>query len=309
LRVGATDVMLGEMGTPPSVVITGASTGIGEACALGMARRGWQVFAGVRNEADAERLRGAGRAGTIRPLMIDVADAASIAAAAAQVGDELAGGRLAGLVNNAGIAVGGPLEVLPLEDLRRQLEVNTIGPVAVTRAFLPMLRASRGRVVMMGSVSGFLAAPFLGPYAASKFALEALSVSWRGELKPWGIHVAVVNPGSISTPLWDKGLAWGKDLMERATAEERDLYAWAVPKVQAAAEAAERRGVPPDRVARAVAHALTSRRPKDRYLVGADAWAQDAVVRVLPVRTVGRLVLRVMGLPGSAKPPRAVGPE
>jgi NAD(P)-dependent dehydrogenase (short-subunit alcohol dehydrogenase family) len=302
-------VMLGEMDTPLGVMVTGASTGIGEACALHMAMRGWRVFAGVRNEADAERLRRAGRRGEIRPVMIDVADAASIAAAVAQVGVELEGGRLAGLVNNAGIALGGPLEVLPLEDLRRQLEVNTIGPVAVTRAFLPMLRASRGRVVMMGSVSGIIAAPFVGPYAASKFALEALSDSWRGELKRWGIHVAVVNPGSIATPLWDKGLDSGQNLMERASPQERDLYAWAVPKVQAAAEAAARRGVPPDRVARAVAHALTSRRPKDRYLVGADAWAQDAVVRVLPVRAVGRLVLRVMGLARSAKPSRADAPD
>src|SRR3954471_14417569 len=169
-----------------AVVITGASTGIGATCAAHLSSLGFRVFAGVRKPEDAERAREAGH----EPLTIDVTDPESIRSAVEQVGDA----PLSGLVNNAGIAVAGPLEFIPIDEFRRQLDVNVVGQVAVTQAFLPALRRSRGRVVFVGSIAGRSALPFLGAYAASKFAVEAVTDALRVELRPWGIDVAVVEP-------------------------------------------------------------------------------------------------------------------
>ena len=163
---------------PPAVVITGASTGIGKACALELDRRGFRVFAGVRSESAAQELQAQASA-RLTPVRIDVTDAASIAAAAETIARSVGDAGLAGLVNNAGIAVSGPLEIVPIDALRRQLEVNVIGPVAVTRSLLPLLRKARGRVVNMSSISGGVAAPYLGPYSASKFAMEAITDTLR----------------------------------------------------------------------------------------------------------------------------------
>src|SRR5688500_3137446 len=183
-----------------AVVITGASTGIGHACALDLDSHGCHVFAGVRREEDAERLRS--ERAFIEPVRIDVTDADSIASARDRVGEAVGAAGLAGLVNNAGIAVPGPLEHLPIDELRRQLEVNLVGQVAVTQAFIPMLRTSRGRIVNIGSIGGRVALPMLGPYAASKHAIEGVSDSLRRELPPWGIEVSVVRPGPIATEIW-----------------------------------------------------------------------------------------------------------
>jgi NAD(P)-dependent dehydrogenase (short-subunit alcohol dehydrogenase family) len=250
------------------VVITGASTGIGEACAFHLDALGFRVFAGVRDPADGERLT---RAASDRlvPVHLDVTDAVSVKAAAETVVHALGDAPLSGLVNNAGIAVASPLEFVPLDALRSQLEVNVIGQVAVTQAFLPSLRRSRGRIVNMGSVSGRFASPFMGPYSASKFALEALSDSLRLELRPWGIHVSILEPGVIATPIWRKSLLAADELATGMPEEAHTLYGRAIEAIRQRVESIG--GVPAERVARVVAHALTARRPRTRYVVGRDA--------------------------------------
>ncbi len=279
-----------------SVVVTGASTGIGRACALRLDRMGWRVFAGVRRPADGEALRAKASA-RLLPVELDVTDEASIARAAGRVAADTGDAGLGGLVNNAGISVAGPLEFLPLEELRRQLEVNVTGQVAVTQAFLPLIRKGNGRIVFMGSISGRLATPFLGPYAASKFALEAIADALRVELRPWGIRVSIVEPGSIATPIWEKGQDAADELEQQLSPRGHELYDPAIAAVRQAARDAAARGVPPGRVAKAVAHALTARRAKTRYLVGNDARLQLTMASLLPDRARDSLVSRVMKLP------------
>jgi NAD(P)-dependent dehydrogenase (short-subunit alcohol dehydrogenase family) len=252
---------------PKSVVITGASTGIGAACALHLDKLGWRVFAGVRKAVDGEALQGQA-SDRLTPIFLPVTDADSIAAAAETVATAVGETGLAGLVNNAGIALGGPLEFLPIEDLRRQLEVNVIGQIAVSQAFLPLLRQGRGRVVNMSSISGRIAMPFIGPYAASKFALEALTDSLRVELRPWGIRVSLIEPGPITTPIWEKSLAMADEMVRRLPPRGHELYGPAVTTARRIIARSTRAGIPPEAVARLVAHALTARRPKTRYLVG-----------------------------------------
>ena len=184
-----------------SVVITGASTGIGRACTLYLDELGWRVFAGVRKAVDGDALRDLA-SDRLVPLILDVADEAGVARAADEVAAVVGDDGLHGLVNNAGIAVGGPLEFVPLEDVRRQFEVNVFGLLRTTQAMLSMIRAARGRVVNVSSQGGKVAAPYFGPYCASKFAVEAMSDSLRRELKPWGLHVSVVEPGAIDTAIW-----------------------------------------------------------------------------------------------------------
>ena len=273
-----------------AVVVTGASSGIGEACALHLAARGFRVFAGVRTKDAAENLRRHGHA-TLTPLHIDVRDAASIDAAAGTVASATSG-RLFGLVNNAGIAVAAPLEFLPLDLLREQLEVNVIGQLAVTQAMLPMLRADRGRIVNMGSVSGRVSMPFLGPYAMSKFALEAISDALRVELRAWGIHVAVIEPGVIETPIWKRSLAAADTMLARLPKAAHDLYGPTMDTMRSLV--IKLRGSPVDTVVKAVLHALTARRPKARYLVGRDARARVLLDR-LPWRVRDRIIQNDMG--------------
>ncbi len=217
--------------SPGAVLITGASTGIGAAAALRLDRAGFRVFAGVRKPADGEALRAQASA-RLTPIIIDVTDQASIDAAAAEVTQTIGGTGLAGLVNNAGISVAGPIELVPVDDLRRQLEVNVIGQVAVTQAFMPLIRAARGRVVFIGSIGGRMSTPFLGPYSASKFALEAIADAMRVEMRPWRIHVAIVEPGSIKTPFWDKGLSDAEVMERKLTPEGHALYDDAIAAVQ-----------------------------------------------------------------------------
>jgi NAD(P)-dependent dehydrogenase (short-subunit alcohol dehydrogenase family) len=284
---------------PPAVVITGASTGIGAACALALDRRGYRVFAGVRAEAAGRRLTAQASSGTntrLVPLHLDVTDAGSIAAAAKTVEDALNGGGLAGLVNNAGIAVAGPLEILPIEAIRRQLEVNVVGQIAVTQAFLPLLRRARGRIVNMSSVSGRIAAPYLGPYAASKHALEAISDALRSELRTWGIHVSIVEPGSIATPIWEKSLAAADEFAAAATPEAVALYQADFDALRAATKRMAATALPVERVVRAVMHALTARRPKTRYPVGFETWAAVWLFQWLPDRARDWFIQKQLGL-------------
>jgi NAD(P)-dependent dehydrogenase (short-subunit alcohol dehydrogenase family) len=260
------------------VLVTGASSGIGEATARRLARSGWRVLAGVRKAGDAPE-------GT-EELLLDVTDAERIAAAAERV-DELHA-----LVNNAGIAIASPLETIPLDELRRQLEVNVLGQVAVTQAFLPLLRCSGGRIVFIGSIAGRSALPFLGPYAASKHALEAIADSLRVELAP-GIRVTIVEPGTIATPIWTKGPVTADEIQARAPSP---LYSDRIEAFRRAAAAAGRRAQPADRVAAVVERALTAERPRARYLVGRDAKIRATIER-LPTRARDRVYERLLGLP------------
>jgi NAD(P)-dependent dehydrogenase (short-subunit alcohol dehydrogenase family) len=278
-----------------AVVVTGASTGIGRATALELDRLGFRVFAGVRKDSDAESIRGDGSE-RLEPLMIDVADEASVAAAAKSVEEKIGDAGLAGLVNNAGIVVSGPLEGLPLDGLRRQLEVNVVGQVSVTQAFLPAIRRAKGRILFMSSVGGRMAFPFMAPYHVSKWGLEAIGDSLRLELRKFEIEVVLIEPGSIATPFWDKGHEAANEVEEEMDAEIQSLYGEEITAVRDAARKAESEGIPPERVAEIVAEALTADRPKTRYLVGRDAKRNARVRSLAPDRLFDRLISRELGL-------------
>jgi NAD(P)-dependent dehydrogenase (short-subunit alcohol dehydrogenase family) len=264
-----------------SALVTGASSGIGAACARRLTAAGWRVFAGVRREGDAP--------GGTEEVLLDVTTPAAIQAASERIGE------LDALVNNAGIAIAMPLEFIPLDELRRQLDVNVIGQVAVTQAFLPQLRRSRGRIVFVGSIAGRSALPFLGAYAASKHALEAVVDTLRVELRPFGIHVSLVEPGTIRTPIWEKSAELAASLADGAPKELPELYG---ERIGAFARVAARRGAKgasADAVAQVVEEALTQGRPRTRKLVGRDARLRAGVER-LPDRmrdsVFERLLLR-----------------
>lgn len=279
-----------------AVVITGASTGIGAACAWHLDRLGFTVFAGVRRIEDGEVVK-AQASGRLQPILLDVTDAGSIEQARRQIAGQVGPRGLAGLVNNAGIAVAGPLEALPIADLRRQFEVNVIGQVAVTQAFLPLLRTGRGRIVNMGSIAGRAAMPVMGPYSASKFALEALTDALRLEVQQWGIQVSIVEPGAIATPIWTKSGAKAEEL-ETVTSEElKRLYAGVIAGVRARVAEAAARAIPADAVSDAVVHALTAAVPKTRYLVGKDAKVRALMIKLLPDRWSDRLMTWILKLP------------
>lgn len=274
-----------------NILVTGASTGIGEACVLHLDRLGHRVYAGVRKEEHAEQLRK--RGSRIVPVFLDVTDQGQVDAAATRVAAD--DGGLDGVVNNAGIAKGGPLEYLPLAVWREQLDVNVLGQVAVTKAMLPLIRAARGRIVFIGSISGKVATMLLGPYCASKFALEAIGESLRHELRPWHIGVSVIEPGAVKTAIWDKGRREADDLERDLPAEARTRYADHIAVVRKGIDMQDRQGADPEKVAKAVEHALFSRRPKTRYVVGTDAKIQSALVRCLPDRPREAVIRRFAG--------------
>jgi NAD(P)-dependent dehydrogenase (short-subunit alcohol dehydrogenase family) len=274
----------------PSVLITGASRGIGRACALRLDRRGFDVIASVRSE-DAGRRLAAEASGRLRVVHLDVADGESVRAAA-----DAAGGRLDVLVNNAGIAVGGILEALPLDDLRRQLEVNVVGQVAVTQAMLPALRAASGRIVFISSVSGRASVPALTPYSASKFALEAIADGLRVELRAWGIDVVLIEPGSIDTDIWRSGEEQLDSTVAAMSDEHRRLYERLLSGTRKVVAATAKRAAPVEKVVDVIERAVTAERPRARYIVGADARAQIALRTVLPARTYDTLLARMLGV-------------
>lgn len=280
-----------------TVLITGASSGIGLACAVHLAQSGFRVFAGVRREEDGETLKRKS-GGAILPLFMDVTDQNSVAAARDRVSDAVGAAGLSGLVNNAGIVVSGPLEFIPPDQLRKQFDVNVLGQVSVTQAFLPLLRTGRGRIVFMGSISGRMSTPFLAPYSASKFALEAITDSLRMEVKPWGITVSLIEPGSVKTPIWKKSIAAADAYAREFPPEASDLYGSQLKKATEGAKKMEAQGIDVAVVARTVEHALTSNRPKTRYLLGRGVNFQAFMKKVLPDRLMDRIILRIIGLPG-----------
>jgi NAD(P)-dependent dehydrogenase (short-subunit alcohol dehydrogenase family) len=251
------------------------------------------VFAGVRREEDGEALQQAG-SGHIEPLMLDVTDSKQIAAAAQHISEQVGSAGLDGLVNNAGIALGGPIEAVAIDDLRRQLETNVIGQVAVTQALLPLVRAARGRVVFVGSINGRLSLPFLSPYAASKHAIEAIGDSLRGEMRPFGVKVSIVEPGAIETPMREKGSVAANRAKDELSADQLRIYGKAIDGFIAAAAKADEKTSPPEKVATAIEHALSAGRPRTRYLVGPDARAQAFLGRFFPDRVGDRVIAFLM---------------
>jgi NAD(P)-dependent dehydrogenase (short-subunit alcohol dehydrogenase family) len=272
-----------------TVLVTGASTGIGEATVLHLRELGFDPIAAVRKDEDAERLERHG----LRTARIDVTDADQIAAARDALGDE----PLAGLVNNAGIAVAAPLEFLPIDRLRQQLEINLVGQLAVTQAFLPALRRARGRIVNVSSIGGRVGLPLVGAYAASKFGLEGASDSLRRELRAQGVDVIVIEPGGVKTPIWKKGEKLADEMIgEEMPAEAQRLYGRMIERLRAETAKIEQvRGMEPREVAEVIGTALTASRPRARYLVGRDAKARAVMARVLPDRVMDRLIGRALG--------------
>jgi NAD(P)-dependent dehydrogenase (short-subunit alcohol dehydrogenase family) len=282
-----------------AVVVSGASTGIGRAAALHLDSLGLRVFAGVRRDQDGEALR-RDSSSRLTPIRLDVTNPDDVARAAEVVGDAVRDSRLAGIVNNAGIAVSGPVEFVPLDIWRQQFEINYFGVIAMIQAFMPLLRENRGRIVTTGSLGGRVAQPMVAPYCGSKHALEALHDALRVELRPWGIGVSLLEPGAVKTPIWDKGMQAGSELLRKAPPQLRDLYGAAVQIATRIAAHENETGVDPIEVARAIEHALLSPRPQARYPVGRQAKLLIPLSRFLPDRLRDELILRVSGLPRSA---------
>jgi len=275
----------------PSVLISGASRGIGRATALRLVRAGWTVYATVRRDEDGEGLVAAAGA-ELRPLRLDLTDEAQIAALAAALPE-----RLDAIVNNAGIVVSGPLETLSAADLREQFEVNVVGAVALTNAVLPRLRAARGRIVFVSSLSGRVSTPMTGAYNASKFAIEALADAWRLELRPWGIKVSLVEPAMTDTDLWRDAPQTLEAEAAAMSAAHRDLYDRHLDGMRRAIPRIQKMAKPVDTVAATIERALTAARPRARYPVGADVKVQAALSAVTPARMMDALNGRLTGTP------------
>jgi len=285
-----------------TVLVTGAGKGIGRACALALDARGFAVYAGVRHADDGERLRDA-TDGRVEPLPLDVTDAAQVAAAGSLVADVTGGAGLWGLVNNAGAVYAGPMEHLPVYALRDQLEVNVVGTVALTQACLPALRRARGRIVNVSSVNGRIVSPFSGAYAASKFALEAVSDAFRRELARGdaGVRVIVIQPGAVETPLWAVSRERALALAEHYPPEAHAQYPWLVRSFQRIR--APRQAAPAARVAAVIGRALTARRPRSRYRVGWDARLGVLAAWLLPDGPLDALLNRRQRRTGPARDP------
>ena len=279
-----------------AVLVTGASSGIGRACALELDRAGYQVFATIRKEKDAESLRQAASE-NLTPVFMDVTDEASVAAAANTVAEAVGEAGLAGLVNNAGVGVFGPIEFIAADDLRRQLEINVVGQVMVTQAFLPLIRQAQGRIINIGSVGGKITMPFGGALCASKYAVEAVNDALRLELFPWGIHVILIAPGSISTLAVDRMVSDSEAVIQQFPPEGRRHYEQTFRNFVKTVAAGEKEGSPPKVVAQAVLKALTTQTPKTRYPVGANANVLTLMPQILPVRWLDKIRFKLFGLP------------
>jgi NAD(P)-dependent dehydrogenase (short-subunit alcohol dehydrogenase family) len=275
----------------PSVLVTGAGRGIGKSIAGHLAARGWDVIAGVRNEADAAAVT------TLDPqrisaVILDVTDAGHIAAL-----NESLPERLDAIVNNAGVVVSGPMETVTPDEWRKQLEVNVIGQLAVTQAVLARLRRSRGRVVFISSVNGRLSMSLIGAYSASKFALEAAADALRMELRPWHIGVVIVEPAQTDTDMWRTADDMVEQTEATLTAEQRDLYSRHIAGMKKMIPLSQKLAVPTEKVSAVVEEALTARRPRARYVVGVGPKLQVALMTNLPASVRDRVLRRVSGQP------------
>jgi NAD(P)-dependent dehydrogenase (short-subunit alcohol dehydrogenase family) len=276
-------------------LITGGSRGIGRATALRLARAGWEVHATVRRAEDGEALV-AESGGAIAVHQLDVSSGEQIAALDGQLPE-----RLDAVVNNAGIVVSGPLESLTAEQLREQFDVNVTGAVLVTNLVLPRLRASRGRVVFVSSVSGRVSTPMTGAYSASKFALEAIADAWRVELRPWGVKVVLIEPAMTDTDLWRQAPETLESAEGELSDEHRRLYAGHLDGMRKAIPRIQRMAKPVEGVAAAIERALTSSRPRARYVVGADAKAQTVLSTLAPTPLMDRAAARLTGTPSQSR--------
>jgi NAD(P)-dependent dehydrogenase (short-subunit alcohol dehydrogenase family) len=285
-----------------AVVVTGASTGIGRATALLLDREGYRVFAGIRRQDHADELSRAG-SDRLTPITIDVTDADSIEAARQEVAEAVGDAGLVGLVNNAGVGSGGPIEFMPIDDLRNTLEVNLVGQVSVTQAFLSLIRKAKGTVVFIASIGGRVSAPFMSAYSASKFGIEAVGDSLRREVRPWGIDVVVVEPGTIATEIWSKGTDALNDRMAELPEDARRLYGPQLARWgKAFLEETGDRGIPAEKVGEVVHKAISSDRPRTRYLVGTDAKVFARLNSVLPDRAIDRMLHQRLKLPSDVPP-------
>ena len=279
-----------------AVLVTGTSSGIGRATALLLDAEGYRVFAGVRKEADGRELSQA-CSDRLTPVTIDVTDAGHIESAREQLAEAVGGEGLVGLVNNAGVGGGGPIEFMPLDELRRTIEINLIGQVAVTQACIPLLRRAKGTIVFIASIGGRVASPFMSPYNTSKFAIEALGESLRHELRPWEIDVTVVEPGSIDTEIWSKGNEQIRERLDEMPEDARRLYGRQITRFGEVLNETASRGIPAEKVAEVVHKAIASDNPKHRYLVGTDAKIGARLKGTLPDRTFSKLAARQMKMP------------
>ena len=275
----------------PRVLVTGAARGIGRATTLRLAAAGWDVIAGVRQESDGDDLLKA-NPGPSMTVPLDVTDEAQVAALDTVLPDQLDA-----VVNNAGVVVGGPIEAIPPAELRRQLEVNVVGQAAVTQAVLPRLRASRGRIVFVSSLSGRVATPLTGAYNASKFALEGMADAMRMELAPWGIKVVLIEPAQTDTDMWRGAYDDLDESVAALSPEHRELYAKHIAGFRKTIPRSQRMAGPVEGVAAAVEKALTAPRPKARYVVGTGPRVQALMARLTPTSVLDRLLSAGTGVP------------
>jgi NAD(P)-dependent dehydrogenase (short-subunit alcohol dehydrogenase family) len=278
-----------------AVFISGASRGIGRASALMLDRLGYKVFAGVRRKEDGLDLAEKS-GGNIVPVNLEITDETSVQKAAETLSAPLGEEGLSVLVNNAGIAVAGPLEFMPLARLREQFEVNVIGQVAVIQAFLPLLRKGHGRIINISSKEGILSMPFVGPYCASKHALEAISDALRMELNYWHIPVSIIEPGTIATEIISRSIKSAEECINQLPRQANDLYQTCFDRARCASTKIMESALPVDNVTRTLLKAITSRKPKARYTVGPDAKALAVMSRLLPDWMIDKLILRQLGL-------------
>jgi NAD(P)-dependent dehydrogenase (short-subunit alcohol dehydrogenase family) len=282
-------------------VVTGASSGIGQATARTLATRGFHVLAGVRRDLDATQLADAG----VEAVILDITDPEHVAALGERVQSDPAGRPLRALINNAGIAVNAPVEAIPMEEWRRQFEVNFFGHVGVTQAVLPALLSARGRIINVSSIGGRVVLPTFGAYASSKFAIEALSDALRREVGRLGVPVIVIEPGTVATAIWGKGLASAQELVAGMSEEQQIRYGDLVAAVRKQAEKLERLGIDAADAARTIANVVETPKPRARYLVGRDAKLMARMARLLPDRALDRLIDWNLGLRRpELRPPR-----
>jgi NAD(P)-dependent dehydrogenase (short-subunit alcohol dehydrogenase family) len=287
------DIVTADMQKTRGVIVTGASSGIGLECAKWLAGHGFHVFAGIRKKADAERLEKAAP-GKITAVILDVTDAASIKSAVKAIAKCPADIVPCALVNNAGISIAGPLEMLPVDSFKKQMDVNLIGQLAVTQAFLPLLRAHHGRVFLMGSILGRFALPFLGAYSCAKFALEAMAESMSVELAGTGVSVSIIEPGNIATPIWEKSKATAMEIAGDLSESKWDMYRDDARAALGYVERLSQKGMPPVRVAQVIERALNARVAKKKYTVGPDSVFLGKILPVFPAGWRQAILRRVV---------------